>query len=402
MAVCTFLGHRGAYDHDIYQRLLNAVQQVVSKNDEVEFLIGARGTFYELSLLAAFHIKQHFPKKKITVTVVVIPEEREKVITALKEGGTGIPPYIIDRVISPPPFPAPKNERNFTLVQDRLMRWMINQSTHLIAYQYLVFMETEKRQLLYARKQGIRVIDITSEETAEAIMEKLNQLSEQHRIIIHKLLEGETLAAIGRRFGISSNAIHQKSHYASRILRGHAAARLRKKHKEASSSPLICSVFELGPATYKSISAFKRDILFLLEKCHVQLFYIASEHYHSEYMHILERCSIISQHFNKAEIVVVTHYSQSEILEMQENEEISPFYHTTKNIETQVKSIQSQVFRATKAMIDWSDFCVCNLVKSPRADSIRRYIVRRKKAAILDISRQFIEDGEYIDFSTSK
>ena len=59
MAVCTFLGHRGAYDHDIYQRLLNAVQQVVSKNDEVEFLIGARGTFYELSLLAAFHIKQH-------------------------------------------------------------------------------------------------------------------------------------------------------------------------------------------------------------------------------------------------------------------------------------------------------------------------------------------------------
>ena len=119
-------------------------------------------------------------------------------------------------------------------------------------------------------------------------------------------------------------------------------------------------------------------------------------------MHILERCSIISQHFNKAEIVVVTHYSQSEILEMQENEEISPFYHTTKNIETQVKSIQSQVFRATKEMIDWSDFCVCNLVKSPRADSIRRYIVRRKKAAILDISRQFIEDGEYIDFSTSK
>ena len=77
-------------------------------------------------------------------------------------------------------------------------------------------------------------------------MEKLNQLSEQHRIIIHKLLEGETLAAIGRRFGISSNAIHQKSHYAARILRGHAAARLRKKHKEASSSPLICSVFELG------------------------------------------------------------------------------------------------------------------------------------------------------------
>ena len=56
MAVCSFLGHRHIYGHDVQLRLQAAVNHLVEENDSVEFLLylwKSTEPFYALCLLAA-------------------------------------------------------------------------------------------------------------------------------------------------------------------------------------------------------------------------------------------------------------------------------------------------------------------------------------------------------------
>ena len=72
MAVCSFLGHRHIYGHDVQLRLQAAVNHLVEENDSVEFLLylwKSTEPFYALCLLAALRAKQCAPQK-VTLTLV--------------------------------------------------------------------------------------------------------------------------------------------------------------------------------------------------------------------------------------------------------------------------------------------------------------------------------------------
>ena len=59
MAVCSFLGHRHIYGHDVQLRLQAAVNHLVEENDSVEFLLylwKSTEPFYALCLLAALSV----------------------------------------------------------------------------------------------------------------------------------------------------------------------------------------------------------------------------------------------------------------------------------------------------------------------------------------------------------
>lgn len=73
MAVCSFLGHRHIYGHDVQLRLQAAVNHLVEENDSVEFLLylwKSTEPFYALCLLAALRAKQCAPQK-VTLTLGV-------------------------------------------------------------------------------------------------------------------------------------------------------------------------------------------------------------------------------------------------------------------------------------------------------------------------------------------
>lgn len=394
MKICTFLGHMRVYDSNIYQKLIETIQGIVKTDDEIEFWFSSTyGTFYEICLAAAYHTKQCYPQKKITTTVVVTLPNRAEVITKLKQGSIKFPPYFVDRVVSLPSVPDQKNERNFSLAYKKIERWLLRRSSYLITYLYPAFCEPEMRHILYAKNRGVQIVDITNQATTDAIMESLNLLPEKEQFIVQKLLEGESFVGIGRHFGITGNAINQKAHLAAKSLRGYADARLRQEYKEGTSNPLNCSIFSMGPAIYNSVISFKRDVSFLLNKFHVRRFYIASEYAHSEYMNILRRYSETFR-YSDIEIVVVTHYPEMAAAEWEGIEaKLSPVCHRIENIEPQGKTIRSQIWQATKAMIEQSDFCICDLSTSYLSKSIIRYAQKRKKA-IWDISKEFSGNEE--------
>ena len=80
MAVCSFLGHRHIYGHDVQLRLQAAVNHLVEENDSVEFLLylwKSTEPFYALCLLAALRAKQCAPQK-VTLTLVADRLELEQ------------------------------------------------------------------------------------------------------------------------------------------------------------------------------------------------------------------------------------------------------------------------------------------------------------------------------------
>jgi len=396
MIICTFLGHVNLYDSNIYQKLVETIQRIVKAHDEIEFIFSTTyGGFYKICLMAAYHAKQCYPQKKITTTVLVNSPNQAEVITELKQGSVDFPPYLIDRVVSAPPNLAPKNKQDFSLSYKKMVRWLLCRSTYLVTYLYPAFCEPEMRHVLYAKKRGVKILDITNKSTEETIKNGLSLLSEEEQFIIQELLDGGSFAEIGRHLGVAGASINQRAHLAARSLRRYAETKLLQEYKEGTSNPLTCSIFSMGPATYKSVILFKREISLLLDKFHVRQFYIASEYIDSEYMYELQRYSKTFR-YSDMEIVVTTHYPKMTIAEWKNIEtQISPVCHRIKNIEIQGKNTRSQIWQATKAMIEQSDFCICNLSISSRSKSITKYAQKAKKT-VLDISKEFPENKENV------
>ena len=127
MAVCSFLGHRHIYGHDVQLRLQAAVNHLVEENDSVEFLLylwKSTEPFYALCLLAALRAKQCAPQK-VTLTLVADRLELEQ---RLADKWTHPLFFIADRLL---PLSVSK-DRNPLKVLKRTVQWMVKQSTHVI------------------------------------------------------------------------------------------------------------------------------------------------------------------------------------------------------------------------------------------------------------------------------
>lgn len=122
MAICSFLGHRELYDVDIEGRLQAAVDQIVAENDTVEFLLHDYGEFYNQCLLAAMRARSRNPQK-VTITFVCDNMVKCRWIAPL---------YVADKVFILPK--ATYKSKDLTLPFKRLVRWVIQNSTHLIRY----------------------------------------------------------------------------------------------------------------------------------------------------------------------------------------------------------------------------------------------------------------------------
>lgn len=229
MAVCTFLGSDKVFEKEeyIYEKILNAVYEIVRENEEVEFLFYNRYYFYKLCFKAVIEVKGHNPERKIKATVVVKQEEKEEFLRNIEENRFGVPDCEIDNVITPPPIPSPKRDADYSAVRKKIERWLIEQSDYLVSYLYPGFHEVENRHYVYARKNKITIYDVTSKETEECIRESMNILRERDQFIVNKINEGLTYREVGELLGISQSAVQQILRRACRELQYAVYKRMR-------------------------------------------------------------------------------------------------------------------------------------------------------------------------------
>ena len=131
MAVCSFAGHKEVYDADMASKMQTEVDRLVKENDAVEFLVYPvypSGMLSYFFLLAALKARTHYPQK-VTITCVIYhgPE-------AEMSGEYLTYSYMSDKVITIDLENTKK--RDPTIGYKRMLKWIPQNSTHLITYFY--------------------------------------------------------------------------------------------------------------------------------------------------------------------------------------------------------------------------------------------------------------------------
>ena len=386
-AKCSFLGDFNVYESGLFEKLKNAIDSITQEQDEIDFLIYSNGGFFDVCFLAAWEARQDYPEKKITLTVVRDNEEAEEYVYKAEQGETAIPPCIIDKVIAAPPFSV---SQNYVAGRKKMLRWLIEQSTHVICYLYEGFHRAEYQQYKYAKRTGVKIIDVTDAETAAYIVQSIDTLEEREQKIIKSLNDGDTLKQIAAGFGISSSAVQQVAKHACRHLRERTARRAYKMIAQDAQSPAVCSIFLMGDASYKTLTAFEQAVSYLTVHCGVTQFNILQEYCHSGYAYVLKK---LSEHNQFMHLIAITHYPDFKRMTKEEwHNAASPYCppcHAEEHIDTYTDDPQEQTEKAIGALIEQSDFCICYLADNPLKEKVGEYIAAAKTVKLLDLSRRF-------------
>ena len=285
MATCCFLCQDPVYDNDIEERLDNAIAKVAQENDTVRFLlygcwdISSR-RFHDLFAAAAYRAKLANPHKEISLSLVVHETERRQVLSALQEWRYSLPSFMLDEILSPP---APQGIKDGVAIEKRMQRWMIGQADYVFTYLYDCLHEADSHALDYALKIGKAIVDLTSPATYALIREKYSILPERKREAMELRLEGKTALEIADALGTGKSRPQQLIYEGARAIREKLRGREYRPVEEA------CTVFMLGPATYKSLNAFDKTVNYLVREKNVQTFFVAPNFSMSPFRFVLEK-----------------------------------------------------------------------------------------------------------------
>ena len=371
MAVCSFLAHSlHAYDRDIRQRLVDAAEKVVQENDEVDFLLllTPACSFSGLFLRVSLEMKTLYPSK-VTITILLDDQEQYERFKLQKH----VPHCMVDRVVMVPDSVSQPS------------RWMIQQSTYLISYLYERFYRSENWDFYYAKKQtGLRVIDITSEKTAQMIEDAIHTLPEREQLIFQKLEEGCTLKEIGCLLGlVGSERVRQIRTKASYVVSNSVIASVFPASSRKHRKPPVCSIFALGERSsdisYQTGLSFEYTMEYLKNRFGVTHFKITEEYSSSTFMYILQRFQKRSSKDIQITLVMAGD------LDSEPSDAIS--VNCVENIDTSL-SKAGPALEVIQSLMEQSDFCICNLAASELADDIRKYAPQTEGMILLDIAKQ--------------
>ena len=206
MAVCSFIGHRDVYDVDMISRMQAAIDQLTAENETIEFLVYPDWIFSYIFLLAAMRARTKYPQK-VTITLV----SRH---TTEQMNSEELPYfYISDRLVIPD---IQAIEDDPPLERKRVLRWIIQKSTHMISYFYDKLYEPERRLAI-----GPKVLEIslTTAETETAILKAALLMKEKEQIVYQKVNEGCNLQEAGKAIGVSKERARQILQHGCRTIR---------------------------------------------------------------------------------------------------------------------------------------------------------------------------------------
>ena len=341
MAVCSFLGHRHIYGHDVQLRLQAAVNHLVEENDSVEFLLylwKSTEPFYALCLLAALRAKQCAPQK-VTLTLVA---DRLELEPRLADKWTHPLFFIADRLL---PLSVSK-DRNPLKVLKRTVQWMVKQSTHVINGFYEDLFDRDDFVLNFARNAGVQIINVTAPELEQVILASSEQLPERQRFVFQMRKSGYTQKEI---------AIPQKLS--------------------------VCSIFALGDANYKNLCVFSNCIRFLMTRYQIDQFCLEAETVHSGFMFALQQS--IPLYHKIPTRAVAWDAGSSELYDLKA--EFCPPCDAAESIGG-IPAVDCRISTILELM-DRSMFCICDLSASAYAQQILAHIPQTRQAVLLDIGK---------------
>ena len=378
MAVCLFLGHWDMFDADIDSRLQEAVECVVQKNKQVEFLVYASGygQFYHRCLLAALRAKARQPQD-ITITLVLHEEAYEKYL--LQKPGS-IPMCMIDKIVTP--HFGDSNDSNTARRYIKVLRWLLDRSNYLISYLYKDLCSPANRLLDYAQKKaGHTALDITSSAIRQAILECVPRLSGREQFVFQKYVENHHIQGIDE--ALSKARVQQLLNRGCREVRGILRRRYDEERAlQRRNQAVTCSVFAVGGATYETLKVFGSVAYFLIENYGVREFYVAEEYCHTGFMNILERLST-SQH--RLHITAVI--SQGGGWDTPSGR-FSPPFDTVEQAEP--SSSDSSI---DKFLLKKGDFCICRLPSASLTKEAQNCSSLSKWTVLLDTSKLCVKSG---------
>jgi len=372
MAVCSFLGiWSEIIDLGMQEKLANTAKTIASENDIVDFMIYFDQNLFNQYLEASLEAKTRYPQK-VTVTLVLTSIEMYRKFQLQLSA----PLCMFDRVIVLSNYIKDVDENTL----QKVSRWMIHRSTHVISYIYLRLYELDNLELEYAKKQpGLHIIDVTTKETTQLIEEMMSNLSDREQLIFQKLQEGCTLIAIGKILGITTERVRQIRRKATYAIRRNLRTSIEK---EQAKKKLVCGIFMLAEndsyISYQTGTSFEHTVNYLFKEYGISHFKIAIEYRNSCFMNILERLKITAR--REVSITLVT----TGDTDLEPNERI--ICDCVENIDTTFSKKEPKL-SIVQNMMEQSSFCLCSLSAFPFSNEIRSYAAKVENIALLDIDK---------------
>lgn len=381
MITCTFIGSK-QYDFNLYDKIQEAVENLISKDNEIEFLFYRKTLkFYQFCFLAVLKSKYQFPNKKITLTLITDDIEEEKL---LEINSLGLPTWAFDKFT---PILLSKKSQDWPIcLWNRIERKMVQKSNFVIAYCYPQLHDVEYSLYKYALNQKqVIVSNLIEKKTTNFISESIKTLPYNDRNILEQIDAGCTYAALARGSNVSISAIKQIDSHGRQRLRNRIKRQFQQDKKEHSEMSLkVCSIISINKYSYDTYEInrkFNATINYLTEIADVSTFMINKGD-----------CLAMKTLFsNKAnlELCIVTHLREDADIDWNaiQKQYIPPFTKVI-NIDSNLKPMWARYLFSIKTMIAQSDYVICNLNgSSAMNDRIRRHIKKQKGVTVIDISQ---------------
>ena len=149
---CTFAGHREVLEPSIHNLLVDALEKIARKNNEITFYTGGMGEFDAMCGAAVRQLKRHFPEKKICLYLVC-----PYMTTSINRDAYYLKEQYDDVLI-----PSELMGCHYKSAITQRNRWLVDHSDTIITYvkrDYGGACTTKK----YAERKGLIVINLWSE-----------------------------------------------------------------------------------------------------------------------------------------------------------------------------------------------------------------------------------------------
>lgn len=200
MITCCFLGHGKLYDHNMKSTIKVAITNIISLDNEIDFLFHDFGEFYFLCYDCVKKAKAKFKDKKITMTVVS-QHPLEWDYWKVKFSGFSFDDF--EKCICP----VIEAETPYCKFNAHLFRWVIEHSTFVIKYVYFDLDFILKNDNHFTNNAKLLKIDLTKSTTQALIDEQRTKCSEIEQFIMKKRRQGFLYKQIASELNTNTSSV---------------------------------------------------------------------------------------------------------------------------------------------------------------------------------------------------
>lgn len=368
------------YDPNLYEDIQREVENVIAKDNEIEFLFSRRALeFYYLSFWAVLKSKHQYPDKKITMTLITMDKYEEKLLSS----GIrlfGIPTWIFDKII-----PVPNAEKQSVKYWNKLERKMVCRSNYIITHCYPEFHSIEYNLFKYSMNQkNVTVTNLLSDETQNCINKTIKLLSKSERLILEQINSGYTYASLARDANVPVSTIKAKYHNGRKLLKLQVLNNLHLEQIEHKKTiPGKCSIILPDCPINESDTVrlrLQEIIHFLTTGMDVTSFMITP-------CNCLTYVKDLFINASKINLTIITSFTEQAKSEFNmNNKQYFSAFAKVQNINYNVKSNWARYLFSIKSMIEQSEYIICNLSDTTHLENrIKRYINKQKNITVINL-----------------